>query len=202
MFYCFGRGMEMPNCLDFSRKISSFLCQRTWQRRQKISFKFINVLHMNVCCAPWGQLISSWESVWASIAFKINCKLFSESLVHPFALLLNLFIFFDYWILLFLYFLWSWGLNSGPYTHPAGALSLKPWPQFLLHCSYPTWTMILPFVPPLIDGKTSMCHNAHVFPLRWGSCQPLFPAIGWDKVLLTFISPGLEPQSSQSSPPK
>jgi hypothetical protein len=29
MFYCFGRGMEMPNCLDFSGKISSSLCQRT-----------------------------------------------------------------------------------------------------------------------------------------------------------------------------
>jgi hypothetical protein len=131
MFYCFGRGMEMPNCLDFSRKISSFLCQRTWQRRQKISFKFINVLHMNVCCAPWGQLISSWESVWASIAFKINCKLFSESLMFPFALLLNVFIFFDYWILLFLYFLGSWGLNSGPYTRPAGASATTGLPIFI-----------------------------------------------------------------------
>jgi hypothetical protein len=29
MFYCFGSGMAMPNCLDFSGKISSSLCQRT-----------------------------------------------------------------------------------------------------------------------------------------------------------------------------
>jgi hypothetical protein len=57
-----------------------------------------------------------------------------------------------------------------------------------LHWSFPTWTMILLFVPPLIDRMTSMCHNAHIFPLRWGSWQPLFPAIGWDKVLLTFSS--------------
>jgi hypothetical protein len=86
----------VQNCLDFSGQISSSLCQRTWQRGQKISFKFINVLHMNVCCATRGQLISSWESIWGHIACKINHKLFSELLRFAFLLCLECVIFFDY----------------------------------------------------------------------------------------------------------
>jgi hypothetical protein len=49
----------MPNFQDFPGQISFSLCQRTCQRGQKISFKFINVLHMKACCITRGQLISS-----------------------------------------------------------------------------------------------------------------------------------------------
>jgi hypothetical protein len=91
----FGKGLSNAKLRGFSRADIIFLCQRTWQRGQKICFKFINMLHVNACCAPRGQLISSWDS----IACKINHKLFSEFFRFAFFLLLKCF-----------YFLWL--LNS------------------------------------------------------------------------------------------